>query len=62
VAASYVKPLSPASMVTQSGKEPSWFEVIVFAAVAVIFFVEESWLSAKGERVKSGEDEENARA
>jgi len=60
--AGYAKPLLPASMVTGSGKEPSWFEVFVFVAVAVIFFVEESWLSAKGKQVKSGDDEENARA
>jgi uncharacterized membrane protein len=60
--AGYVKPLLPASMVTESGKEPSWFEVIVFAAVAVVFFVEESWLSAKGKQAESGDDEENAYA
>jgi hypothetical protein len=62
LSAGYVKPLLPASMVTESGKDPSSFEVIVFAAVAVIFFVEEIWFSAKGKEVKSGDYEENARA
>ncbi|MGA2050869.1 MAG: hypothetical protein ABSG96_24495 [Terracidiphilus sp.] len=42
-----MKPHLPASMISESRKGSSWFEVIVFVAVAIVFFVEVDWLKAE---------------
>jgi uncharacterized membrane protein len=51
--AEYLKPHLPASMLSESRKGSSWFEVIVFVAMAIVFFVEEDWLKAEEQKPDS---------
>jgi hypothetical protein len=52
----YFKPHLPPSMLSESRKGSSWFEIILFAAVAIVFFAEENWLAAEEESPDPGDD------
>lgn len=54
--AEYLKPHLPPSMLAESRKGSSWFEIMVFAAVAIVFFVEESWLKAEEKEAGSADE------
>jgi hypothetical protein len=53
-AAEYFHPRLPLSMFSEGRKGSSWFEIVVFAAVGGVFFVEESWLKAEEKEARSG--------
>ena len=54
--AEYFRPHLPPSMLSESRKGSSWFEIILFAAVAIVFFAEENWLAAENEKPDPGDD------
>jgi hypothetical protein len=57
LAANSLKPYLPASVVAQGVDGWSWFEFIRFAALGVVFFVEESWLAAKSASARKRSEE-----
>lgn len=52
--AEFTKPYLPPSAVFENREGMSWFQIVVFAALAIVFFVEESWLAAKKKGVWPG--------
>jgi uncharacterized membrane protein len=49
----YIRPFLPSWILSGGTKRTSWLELLFFASLMIVFFVEENWLAIKGKKPAS---------